>query len=1847
MSLLFVLSHLQPSLSYLPPPHTHADHWHKVRSQGKMATATPLSLPFVLRQDQKGSISHSHRRRFKPDRPNYRALLNTHHSTTASEGPSTSTSSRLIINATKQLAAQLDADQLEAELQEWGLPSADASSSSSSAVSRLAAPTSAISWDENSILSSCSYLQGKSLASSSKTVSLDQWDPSISFAPFASSGLNPVELSTTTDVAQQQPFKYDPGLGRVIAVGRDNGTVSVYRAYGRIEDYEALPNADQQKDEGEDSFPASASASANLSHASISASRRSSVVSNPSRLRSPEVETPSIRIPSSSASKSVSSSGREPSPLLSTFSHVDRSSITARSTISAASVSSTVAANVQLDEGMPAGSLQSNVTATGHTAGRVYSEQAENRLEQQMAAAERNDHQHGVVGGVIERLGLSSHSPSPHQHSSSTHQHPRQSYHRTRSSESRRPSATSPHSPSSAEAGTQSPDQSKGQGVATTAAAAGGSSLKPSASDAWLHDPTRGSFSQVMTLFTRDRSPVVALRLVPLPPTNEDGQDASIAAPVQPTLDKAALLVVQEAGNISLWSVLEGSLIWQTDVTSAQVASFDAELSETSSKETSASLGVMQSLGRQLPAAIGTPLPRSPAGSARASPRPTFAGGDASLRRSILRSALGGSDATASSRLREAHGVKLDDSLQTLQCHGQALAAVWDSHSCAVMILDLTDGRLLLHEDVDDVDQANIPTLRNIAGSEESIELVWISEAEGKVKKQPLRVLTVGSKSTQSSIPGSSQSTKIQGIVFEEASDTDKEGSKHWTLADDHRRAQKIHLLADRILVLSSERLSILDAANGETRFAQEATSADQFKKLLGSSRDGYHLVVQTSAGLGKLDLVTEKLNRVEQQNTGNVSKSSGNEPIFTLVAVDSSARLYLGWNVPGSGALLDKVFLLQPTSSEDAGAKLQRQRQPTVELATLDLSSARTEDLVLDLRSSPAPDADARRRDSQEQAATDDRVTALLPLSLERIAVAISGGINILSLSSIAAGRSLPASTAMNTLGADHEICLVRSAVAPRSGQRLIIGGTLQGDVGFWRASTNPGQASGSSAVPHLEAALSVSTTPIEALVVFGDDDNTIRLHGCVACICADSSVTIVLLEGFRPLYTVPGRGARLTSLAVCADELLLTYDDDKARVWDLRSQELRRSIATYQAQALVEDGKGWWTVKTIEPYSPLHSGTTGVLSQLAAARDDAAAALLVDLRRAIEAAARSVRGGGAQSAAIDATAQQAHASTQTTSATGRATVGSLAPPATLRSEQDMDGNSTTAFVSIGSPAARKAVNIIRPLLPTVFPIGLESNMDAKLAALLDLEDETKGKSSFSVGLHSAPDAFMVGDAATKADAKQAWKLSSKLTTTRLLSASALLRVLGNVSELRGITEELQQFVEDEALLSSLVGMGFRGVTLTELVSYWLDSNLELQHASRSMFHAALARLDEKQLEEICNRWQGLLSSTKSAKQISEPQVELKAAPSVTAEGDVRNKALALLGSIAVKRYTSLSPRVLKDVASTIHSAITADKSNETRRSQELQLLAVAIELCRSGFSMWQHYFDATEVVRSLFALSTSTASGRSSGEGELRSLARSATLQIAAENTPLFMTTLSLDILHARSASDCAATMRLVAFMVRKRPCLLVANLPRLAEAVVKSLDPTHTTMREAVVNAATVMISELVSTYPSINFFNPTQRLAVGTHEGAVIMYDLKTATRLYVLEGHRRRTDAVSFSPDGRRLVTMSLEEGRVLVWKTTCGFSSFFSPGQMPRQGATDVKATDGAYKAFLFNVGEQRGMKGWQSEQVGEVGMAKGQGQGQGEEEEFVGFDKIGFQWNLERSVRVQIGEAQLNISVD
>jgi len=158
-----------------------------------------------------------------------------------------------------------------------------------------------------------------------------------------------------------------------------------------------------------------------------------------------------------------------------------------------------------------------------------------------------------------------------------------------------------------------------------------------------------------------------------------------------------------------------------------------------------------------------------------------------------------------------------------------------------------------------------------------------------------------------------------------------------------------------------------------------------------------------------------------------------------------------------------------------------------------------------------------------------------------------------------------------------------------------------------------------------------------------------------------------------------------------------------------------------------------------------------------------------------------------------------------------------------------------------------------------------------------------------------------------------------------------------------------------------------------------------------------------------------------------------------------------------------------------------------------------------------------------------------------------------------------------------------------------------------------------------------------FPTIDFHTASQRLAVGTSEGAIVMYDLKTATRLYVLECHKQAIAACSFSPDGRRLVTVSLQEGIVLVWKVGTGFTSFFYPGAPPRQGHGGSEP----FKSLNFNVGDAGelplGLPSNSIFNLPSISIAV-----MSLEETF---EHVHFEWTAERSVQLKIRDVTLTFS--
>ncbi|KAG6372767.1 hypothetical protein JVT61DRAFT_7165 [Boletus reticuloceps] len=437
----------------------------------------------------------------------------------------------------------------------------------------------------------------------------------------------------------------------------------------------------------------------------------------------------------------------------------------------------------------------------------------------------------------------------------------------------------------------------------------------------------------------------------------------------------------------------------------------------------------------------------------------------------------------------------------------------------------------------------------------------------------------------------------------------------------------------------------------------------------------------------------------------------------------------------------------------------------------------------------------------------------------------------------------------------------------------------------------------------------------------------------------------------------------------------------------------------------------------------------------------------------------------------------------------------------------------------------------------------------------------------------------------------RNAWCISSVVSASRAIAIIAILKTMSIYDDISDDCQTVMTFYATS--LQTVVGPHFKAPDVVYLARQWLDMSNELRDAARILFDAGVVKLSDEESAALVDAWQHHLPCLQ---------------PSADQDSKQSGLALFLCGYMAIEKYSLLSTSALVDISKSISLYLQDDTS--THR-------ALAIDLCAKGFHIWQHYVDSVAVLRALFALATNMRKEQISVQN-VGPQARLAVLQIAMQHTGLFMTVLTLDILNPRSVAERKSVMQLVAFLIRKRPLILYPHLPRLMEAVVKSLDPNSTASRDAVLDTATEIIGHVVRTFPTVDFHDPTQRLAVGTAEGAFIMYDLKSATQLYVLDGHTHRPTACAFSPDGRRLVTVSLEEGVVRVWKVGASLASvLLHPGRPPRQGEMGSRP----YKTFPFNVGDEANMT-------------------------IAGtLEWVRFEWLSDRSVRLRIRESTLTFS--
>jgi hypothetical protein len=216
-----------------------------------------------------------------------------------------------------------------------------------------------------------------------------------------------------------------------------------------------------------------------------------------------------------------------------------------------------------------------------------------------------------------------------------------------------------------------------------------------------------------------------------------------------------------------------------------------------------------------------------------------------------------------------------------------------------------------------------------------------------------------------------------------------------------------------------------------------------------------------------------------------------------------------------------------------------------------------------------------------------------------------------------------------------------------------------------------------------------------------------------------------------------------------------------------------------------------------------------------------------------------------------------------------------------------------------------------------------------------------------------------------------------------------------------------------------------------------------------------------------------------------------------------------------------------------------------------------LAIDCIGRGFPIWRpHVHDILDLIRRLHKASLMV---------QFKNLSAAATkalLQAGRVCPRHFVNVMGKEAMSSKNSDkDRSSALLAVITLVTKYPAALVNVLPTTVQIITRCLDPSEPALRKSLLEASTKALHLLVQKYPMVAFHQTSQRFAVGTgpsQQNVIVIYDLSTATKWRILEGHKGSISAVSFNATGDVLMSYSADENppSLRVWNTAV--SGFFS-----------------------------------------------------------------------------------------
>ena len=122
------------------------------------------------------------------------------------------------------------------------------------------------------------------------------------------------------------------------------------------------------------------------------------------------------------------------------------------------------------------------------------------------------------------------------------------------------------------------------------------------------------------------------------------------------------------------------------------------------------------------------------------------------------------------------------------------------------------------------------------------------------------------------------------------------------------------------------------------------------------------------------------------------------------------------------------------------------------------------------------------------------------------------------------------------------------------------------------------------------------------------------------------------------------------------------------------------------------------------------------------------------------------------------------------------------------------------------------------------------------------------------------------------------------------------------------------------------------------------------------------------------------------------------------------------------------------------------------------------------------------------------------------------------------------------------------------------LVQYLPIVTNQIMRLMSPQNKELKSICIENSKKVLSHLIINYPMIAFHSNMQKLAVGSVDGKIFIYDMSTGNVWKTLTAHNTQVSAVIFDSTGNSIISYSAQENLLKCWKIglTNFFGNFFS-----------------------------------------------------------------------------------------